>query len=386
MSRTARFGSRADAALLIGCLLLALLLRALPDHLRTPIASTVRRSVLTPLVSMQYRAERVRHALDSFEARALVADSVALRAADASALESENSQLRRLLGLGARLRWGFVPAQALHSRTAGEEFSVTLTAGAGAGIRAYSPVIAPDGIVGMVQSVEPGMSHAILYSHPDFRVSAMTVDEGALGIVRAHLGSGAERYLLELHGVPFRTSLTAGALVVSTGLGGTYPRGIPIGTIVREIRTSEGWARTYLVRPAVLPPDVGAVMVLSPERARVGLEGVWAIARLDSASRAVAAAGDSVNRAQAAAAAREAPATAAIARDSVPTDTAARPAPPAAPVLTQAQRDSIRLVRAARARRDSIRRAQARRDSAEARDTAPVRDSVRRDSIDGGMR
>lgn len=382
MSRTARFGSRADAALLIGCLLLALLLRAPSNPLRAPIASALRRGVLTPLVSMQYRAERVRHALDSFEARALIADSVALRAADASALESENAQLRRLLGLGARLRWGFVPAQALHSRATAEEFSITLTAGSRAGVRAYSPVIAPDGLVGMVQSVEPGMSHAILYSHPDFRVSAMTVDEGALGIVRAHLGSGAERYLLELHGVPFRTSLTPGALVVSTGLGGTYPRGIPIGTVVREIRTSEGWARTYLVRPAVLPPDVGAVMVLSPERARSGLEGVWAIARLDSASRAVAVAGDSVIRAGGSAGARGGPAPAAATRDSGRIDTAARSAPASA-ALTQVQRDSLRLVRAARARRDSIRREQARRDSADAR-AAPVRDSVRGDSLEGG--
>jgi rod shape-determining protein MreC len=263
--------------------------------------------------------------------RTVVAPLVALQ------IESENERLRKLLGLGQQLRWGFVPAEALHSRSLGEEFTITLTAGGKAGIKAFSPVVAPEGLVGMVHTVDPSMSLAILWAHPDFRVSAMAADGSAFGIAAAHLGGGPERYLLELRGVPFRSTLKAGTMIVSSGLGGVYPRGIPIGTVVSELRTPEGWARTYLVRPAVLPPDVTSVMVLSPQRGASGVASVWAMstAAADSAARGITADADSIAR------------TAALA------EVAARRA-----VLDSTRRDSVR--------RDSVRRAIVRRPPAPA--------------------
>jgi len=42
----------------------------------------------------------------------------------------------------------------------------------------------------MVETVDPTMSLAITWSHPDFRVSAMAADGSAFGIVKAHLGTG----------------------------------------------------------------------------------------------------------------------------------------------------------------------------------------------------
>ena len=122
------------------------------------------------------------------------------------ALEAENDRLRRALGLGHSLGWGFVPAEALHSRALGEEYTLTLTRGSRAGIRPFSPVVAPEGLVGMVETVDPTMSLAITWSHPDFRVSAMAADGSAFGIVKAHLGIGtralsarAERRANERH-------------------------------------------------------------------------------------------------------------------------------------------------------------------------------------------
>src|SRR6185369_5543537 len=119
----------------------------------------------------------------------------------------ENDRLRKMLGLGSRLSWGFVPAEALHTSGRAEDVvtSLTLTAGTSSGVAQYSPVVAPEGIVGLVQTVDPTMSIAILYSHPDFRVSAMSADGSAFGIVYPHMdvaaGRMSERYLLELRNV-----------------------------------------------------------------------------------------------------------------------------------------------------------------------------------------
>jgi hypothetical protein len=126
-----------------------------------------------------------------------------------------------------------------------------------------------------------------------------------------------------MRGVPMRSNLKPGALIVSSGLGGTFPRGIPVGTVIAEMKTSELWARTYLLRPAVAPADVSDVMVLLPARTTAGVQAVWKTGlHTDSAVKSIVAAGDSLARL-------------AARRDSA-----------TAPRDTSAHRDSVRVVTA----------------------------------------
>jgi rod shape-determining protein MreC len=296
----ARAYSRRDTVLFVSCIVLAFAAIQLPDRVRDPFASALRRSILAPLVSLQSDAEESRRSWLTREQREAQRDSIALRAMSLDASLADNDRLRKILGLGESLRWGFVPAEVLQGRGVGEEYTVALSAGSKAGILPFSPVVAPEGLIGMVKSVDPTMSIAIVWAHPDFRVSAMAVDAGAYGIVGAHLGSDPERYLLEMRGVAVRSNLKPGALIVSSGLGGTFPRGIPVGTVIAELKTSELWARTYLLRPAVAPADVSDVMVLLPARTTAGVQSVWKVGvKTDSAVKSIVAAGDSLARLQA---------------------------------------------------------------------------------------
>lgn len=297
MSSVARTYGRRDTILLAGCVVLSLVALFLPERMREPLATTLRRTVLAPLVSLQSDAELSRRAWATREERVAARDSVTLRSMSLDALSAENARLRDLLGLGARLRWGFVPAEVLSGRGVGEQYTMPLSAGARAGVREFSPVVAPEGLVGVVKTADPTMSIAIMWSHPDFRVSAMAADGSAFGIVAAHLGSGPERYLLEMRGVPVRGTIPPGTEIVTSGLGGTFPRGIPVGVVLGELETSELWARTYLLRPAVLPSAVSAVMVLLPARADSGVAGVWQTGQGTlAATRAIVNAGDSIFR------------------------------------------------------------------------------------------
>jgi rod shape-determining protein MreC len=343
----------------------------------------MRRTFLAPLVALQERAEASRRSLILDSERTAIRDSVALRAMTVTALESENDRLRQLIGLGARVRWGFIPAEAIHGRGVRDVTTMTLTAGSNSGVRRLSPVVSPEGVVGMVSNVDPTMSEAMIWTHPDFRVSAMSEDGSAFGIVQAHAASATTGYLMELRGIPFRSQLKPGALVVSSGLGGVWPRGIPIGTVLQEISTAESWARTYLLKPVVSPADVGAVMILRNDRVSKGFENVWSsVAAAEAAAQRIVVAGDSAAKsaALAEAAARRA-ALDTMRRDSsgapivVPgglppelmPDTVSR-APIAAPTDSAA-------AAAAQARREAARRAAARRDSAR-RDSAARRDSL----------
>lgn len=306
MASAARLGNKVDAGLLVGCVVLSLVAVVLKDPDKEPIAAALRRTIVAPLVGLQRGAEKWRSAWAASQQQRVIVDSLTMKTAKIVAFQSENDQLRKLLGLGTRLEWGFIPADALHSTTSTTEETVTtltLTAGSTAGVKRYSPVVAPDGLVGTVQNADPTMSIAILYTHPDFRASAMSADGSAFGIVYPHGRSErGESYMLELRHIPTRIELKPGTTVYTSGLGGTYPRGIAIGSIVQEIKTAEVWTRTYLVRPAVPPSRISTVLILAPQRVTQGTGNVWGAAttNADSATKRIVSAGDSVTKAAAA--------------------------------------------------------------------------------------
>ncbi|HET9637143.1 MAG TPA: rod shape-determining protein MreC, partial [Gemmatimonadaceae bacterium] len=174
----------------------------------------------------------------------------------------------------------------------------------------------------------------------------------------------------------FRATLKPGEMIVSSGWGGVWPRGIPIGTILQEIKTSEGWARTYLLRPAVNPADVYQVMILRRDRLAKGVDGVWESAsQVDAAAARIVVSGDSAAKAAALA---EAAARRAV-LDSMARANGA--APLGAGVDSAAQ---AAAARAAAARAAERRRAAAEGrapDTTAPRVTTPRTDSVRRDSV-----
>lgn len=380
MARAIRSSSRIDLIVLGTCALLALAARGLPPNLRDPVATSMRRTFLAPLVMLQERAEASRRSLLLDEQRTAIRDSVSLRAMTVKGLEDENERLRQLIGLGSRLKWGFIPAEAIHGRGVRDVTTMTLTAGSTTGVRRLSPVVSPEGVVGVVTDVDPTMSQAMIWTHPDFRVSAMSEDGSAFGIVQAHLASATSGYLMELRGIPFRTALKPGTLIVSSGLGGVWPRGIPIGRVIEEVKTSEGWARTYLIKPAVSPADVGAVMILRTERVPREFDNVWSsVAAANQAATRIVQAGDSA--AKSAALAEAAARRAALdpsARDTTAGGQIPGGLPPELRPDTSGAGGAVVLDSAARA--EASRRAAAARRAAARRDSAR-RDSIRRDSI-----
>ena len=296
MPRQSRTGSRADVALLGATLMTALVVLLLPAPVRQSLHATLRDTFAAPFVSLQAWAQRGRLAITDRGRLVQQVDSLALTSAATPTLRAENERLRALLGLGRRLEWGFVATELLPSPQGGDEHAVTVNAGSESGVRQFSPIVTPAGLIGVVTQVQQRTATAILWTHPDFRASATTEDGSAFGIVSSHLsGSGADRSLLELRGVPFRATLKPGTMIVTSGLGQVFPKGVPIGVILREIRTLEGWARTYLVRPVVSPGELGSAMVLLPPRAAAGVEAAWATtAASEGRQRLIVTAADSV--------------------------------------------------------------------------------------------
>lgn len=258
-----RYGSRADTLVFLGCVALSIAAMSLPDAWRAPFSEALRRTVLAPFLALQETTETLRSSRARLEAVTAERDSALLAAAFLPELRSENARLRSLLGLGQRLGTGYVPAEVLHQAGPTDPLTFIVSAGRRAGVKPLDTVVSPDGLVGVVSSVDEATSVVATWAHPEFRAAAMAVDGSVYGIVAPHGSEGPGVWLLQLEGVPYRSAVPDSTEIVSSGLGGVIPRGIPLGIVIGPGAETEHWERTYLVRPAVHPASVTHVMILT---------------------------------------------------------------------------------------------------------------------------
>lgn len=256
--------TRADTLLFIACLVVASALRLLPADVQAAVGGGIRR-VAEPLVWVQRQVIELKAVRSELERVRSERDAVLVAALRARELEQENEELRRLLALTRRLEGSFVSASILQQAGRTDGVSFLLSAGRRDGVVERAPVVAAAGLVGVVVSVAATTSIGIGWPHPDFRVSAMTADGSVFGIVGALGTQGPNTLVLELRGVPYGERVARGTPVWTSGLGGVggvYPRGIPVGTVIDVAHEEPGWSRTYRVRPAVHPASVSHVVIL----------------------------------------------------------------------------------------------------------------------------
>lgn len=262
VSSSDRRYTRRDTVLFVLCLGLSLFGLFSPTSWGYGVADTLRQTVLFPLVWLQTRAEEGRTSRVRFRQVTMERDSAAYLAQFLPSLRAENERLRQLLRLSHRLKTGYVSAEVLHQPQAMDGRTLLLSAGSREGVSVFSPVVSPEGLIGVVLTVSRTSSVAMSWAHPEFRVSAFTVSGNAFGVVapsnEGRNGEGA----LEFRGVPYRDSVPLGTLVLSSGLGGVFPKGVPVGTVIGTVREEAGWERVYRLRPAANPGSATHVLIL----------------------------------------------------------------------------------------------------------------------------
>jgi rod shape-determining protein MreC len=271
-----RRARRKDTAIAAAILLLALVLLALPAEYQRPIRHGIRATILQPFLLLQSQiTQRRGQSVDVGQLRAQ-RDSLAAVVAAQASLSEENRQLRSALGLQNRIADAFIPANVIRAGLTSAESTFILDVGRADGVFVGSTVLTADGLLGVVWEVDERSAQAIDWTHPDFRVSAMTADGAAYGLVEPRRGAYREADLLALTGTAFQVDVRPGRRVVSSGRGGLHPRGIPLGTVIGIEEADTGWRKSYLVRPAVRPE--GAVHVLVAVRQGGGdLSDAWQV-------------------------------------------------------------------------------------------------------------
>ena len=263
LSASDRSYSRRDSVALAACVAIAIVFLMLSDSAGQAVSAALRQSVLSPLVWLQSQAELGRTSRSRFRAVAAERDSATLVAQTVPVLRAENARLRDLLGLSRRVQTEFTAAEVLHQSTASDERMLLINAGSSQGIAAFEPVVSPEGLIGVVAGVTATTATVMTWAHPDFRVSAYAAGGRVVGMVAPSSSSSASEASLEFRAASYRDTLPSGTLILSSGLGGVYPKGIPVGTVTGVAREQAGWERIYSLRPAANPSAAAHLMVLS---------------------------------------------------------------------------------------------------------------------------
>lgn len=255
---------RRDLSVAVVFLVLAGFVLYLPQGTQGQVAEAFRGTVLRPFTLIQETLAQARLRAEGALVLQAKLDSLGSIVAAQATLAEENRNLRALLDIENLVPGTFVHANLIRPRTMGSESLFLLDVGTRDGVGAGDPVLMRNGqigLVGVIRSATPNSAVGLDWSHPDFRATAMTADGQIFGMVEPRPGSfrGGDRLLLSA--VPYNERLDSGTLITTSGLGGVFPRGIPIG-VVLELHQDEGqWNSEYWLRPAVHTGSVNHVLV-----------------------------------------------------------------------------------------------------------------------------
>jgi len=256
---------RRDLSVAVVFLLFSVAVLFLPAGTQSQVAATFRATLLRPFIMTQAALAQARLRAESTGRLQAQLDSLATILAGQAHLVEESRDLHDLLELRERAPPRFLPASVIRPGTVGSESMFLLDVGSEEGVRAGDPVIMRGGrvgLVGVIQEVRRGASIGLDWSHPEFRVSAMTADGTSFGIVEPRRGLFREEDRLLLNGAYYYERLEPGTEILTSGLGGVFPRGIPIG-VVLELAEQEGrWRKAYWLRPSVETGSVTHVLVV----------------------------------------------------------------------------------------------------------------------------
>jgi rod shape-determining protein MreC len=172
-------------------------------------------------------------------------------------IEAENARLRTLLDFRRTLGGTLLATRVIGHDAAGLSRTLVVDQGSAAGIAKGAAVLAPEGIVGQVFQVSPHAARVLLVSDHNSGVDAVVQRTRGRGIVE---GTADGRCGLKF--VKRTEDLQVGDLVVSSGLDGIFPRGLPIGRIQAVDKQGQGLFQYAQIDPAVDVERLEEVLVM----------------------------------------------------------------------------------------------------------------------------
>jgi len=186
---------------------------------------------------------RLREENAALRAKLLAASLDAQRFESASA---EATNLRRLIGAAERVERKSIPAEILYAGRDPYAQTVLVDRGTQHGVRSGSPVVDEAGVVGQLTRAHAFVSEVTLLTDKGQAIPVQVLRNGLRAIA---FGDGASG-MLELRYMSANADVESGDLLVTSGLDGTYPPGLPVASVVRVERDASYTFARVLAQPS----------------------------------------------------------------------------------------------------------------------------------------
>lgn len=170
---------------------------------------------------------------------------LSLRSLRLEALERENERLRGLDGAFAQLITASQLVNVVSTDLGHQRHRVVIDEGRNADLYRSQPIVDAAGLVGQLIRVGPWSGEVMLISD---REAAVPVEVARSGLRSIAVGTNREDEL-ELPLIPASADIQPGDLLVTSGLGGVFPAGIPVGTVTEVLRDPDELLATVHARP-----------------------------------------------------------------------------------------------------------------------------------------
>lgn len=168
----------------------------------------------------------------------------------------ENERLKALLDLKQVLPVDSLAARVIGNKSLGLSRTLLVDRGSADGVRQNMPVVVGDGVVGRVWTVAPHLAKIQLITDSDAGTAVLVQRTRVQGILQ---GRGDDVCSMEY--VSLHDDVQEGDLIVTNGLDGIYPKGLPVGPVAR-IAPGPGEMRVIAVTPRVKFNRLEEVLIL----------------------------------------------------------------------------------------------------------------------------
>lgn len=173
-------------------------------------------------------------------------------------LEQENLRLRQLLQFKETYKLDAVVARMIASDVSSEFRAIRINRGKADGLEPNMAVMNSEGVIGRVLRVSESTSDVVTLLDPLSAVDSYIMRSRARGIVE-----GLTDALCQLKFALRVDDIQPGDILLSSGLGGSFPKGVPVGTVIKVTRKSFGITQKVEVKPSVDFSKIEEVLVVT---------------------------------------------------------------------------------------------------------------------------
>jgi rod shape-determining protein MreC len=192
----------------------------------------------------------------------LTAENLKLRQTD-----SDLRRLRALLGYSEQFQLQTTMAEAIMLDTSGRFKSMVIDSGSASGIEVNDAVVNANGLIGRVVLTTKDMSKVQLVIDNNCSVGVLLERTRREGVLR---GDGTRN--AQLYDIPSLADIQQGDQVLTAGIDGIYPKGIPVGTVVSAEKGPELF-KNILVKPSNDFGSIEEVIVIHTRKIPSAVQG-----------------------------------------------------------------------------------------------------------------